>query len=62
MPVMVTRSDQERIDGMARDVWAHVFVMLDGEPDLDTDDAGRAASMAEEAVRRVLCKAWRVNR
>jgi len=48
----------DQIDLLTSAVWNSVFAILDAELDLLPDDAGRAAFLAESAVRKILTEAW----
>jgi hypothetical protein len=42
----------DRLEELLSVVWSEVFNIIDGEPDLDGDDAGKIATAAENAARQ----------
>lgn len=44
----------ERITLLATDLWTHVFTMLDAEPEINGDEAGRIATLVERAFEAAM--------
>lgn len=45
---------EERIEDLAEDLYHTVFEWLDGEPDVDSMEAGRVAHLAAQAFRKAM--------
>ena len=52
--------NQQRIDLLANDLNAHVFAILDNEPEFTGDDAGRIAAEVEDKFRQEIFK-WQMT-
>lgn len=50
----LARADRERIDTLSADLWHEVFMSLDCEPGVDTDDAGAIATQVSALLRKRL--------
>jgi 1,2-phenylacetyl-CoA epoxidase catalytic subunit len=46
-----SHGEKQRLEDVLNDVWAAVFAMFDGEPQLSGETAGAIATAAENAAR-----------